>query len=149
MNEIEETIKLLGRTEATIKELLEMQENAKQFAKQCEAEINALCFELFHQPAEAIRQAKKKEEGAVTVPGDLLEVTSTKRKDVKWDQAELISIASQISQDGGNPYEYIDAKYSVKESKFSAWPSDIKEKFQKARHVDIKPETFKVKLVEV
>ena len=53
-------------------------------------------------------------------------------KKVEWNQDFL---AEKYKEIGKTAFEYIDVKYSVKESKYKAWPEAIKKEFDKARTV--------------
>lgn len=53
-------------------------------------------------------------------------------KTVTWDQDMLAGLYDEIGDTAG---EYIDVKYSVKESSYKSWPSNIKDSFTPARTV--------------
>lgn len=62
-----------------------------------------------------------------------IKVTVPKRVD--WDQAKLTGAVDTIKSWGEDPAEYVDAKISVQERKFDAWPSAIRDLFTPARTV--------------
>jgi len=74
--------------------------------------------------------------------GDI-DVVVTVGKSVSWDQDKLASVAGSIKNDWlSDPDEYIDTKRSVSETKYNAWPSEVREMFEPARTV--KPSSPKI-----
>jgi hypothetical protein len=57
------------------------------------------------------------------------------KKNVSWDQTEMRSAEGLLRDWGEDPSEYIDAKLSVAEAKWKAWPEIIKKLFIAARTV--------------
>lgn len=63
-----------------------------------------------------------------------LELNTPKR--VEWDQEQLAALQAVIRDEwNSDPAEFIEAKLSVKESKYKAWPSELKARFETARVV--------------
>lgn len=95
--------------------------------------------ELLHRKRSAIAQAyadKESQFGVIHLEeGEhRLDITTSQR--VEWDQEKLASLQQEIRKEWENdPAEYIDSKLSVKESKYKAWPSDLRSKFEPARTV--------------
>ena len=78
--------------------------------------------------------------GTATVDGAKFVISKT----VKWDQAGLKNIYEQIRAGNENPDEYIDLKLDVKESRYKAWPTPIRESFEPFRTVT--PSKIKIQL---
>ena len=58
------------------------------------------------------------------------------KKNVSWDQTEMKNAQGVLRDEWGeDPSEYIDAKLSVAESKWKAWPEKIQKLFIAARTV--------------
>jgi hypothetical protein len=66
-------------------------------------------------------------------------------KKVDWDNGKLETLYRSIQAVGENPAEYIEAKFTVAESKYKAWPEHIKNSFTPARTVKAGNPTFSFK----
>lgn len=62
-------------------------------------------------------------------------VKVTAPKKVTWDQDALRELSSSIAQAGEDPDEYIKVSFDVSETKYNAWPEDIRAAFEPARTV--------------
>ena len=95
--------------------------------------------ELLHRKRNAIAQAYTEKDSQFGVihleEGDYrLDITTTQR--VEWDQEKLSALQIEIRDEWkSDPAEFIDAKLGVKESKYKAWPSDLRARFEPARTV--------------
>lgn len=56
-------------------------------------------------------------------------------KYVSWNNDKLFDLAAEISEQGGDPLDWIDTKLSVSETKYKAMPDILKAKFEAARTV--------------
>ncbi|WP_337187562.1 hypothetical protein [Phenylobacterium sp.] len=101
--------------------------------------LRRLKDEYLHRKRDAVAKAyaeKGSQFGVVHIEeaGCKIDVTTAPR--VEWDQEELAKLVETIRDDwGSDPYEYIDRKLTIKESKYKAWPSDLKASFEPARTV--------------
>lgn len=103
---------------------------------------NLVRAEILNQMQDQINAAlKEKEEpfGSVNLDDDL---SINIPKKVKWDQNGLRQLWDDI---GETAFEYIEVEFGVKESKFKAWPSDIKNSFMPFRTVTPGAATIKLK----
>lgn len=94
---------------------------------------------LLDEVADQVReQLANKDYGAgtanVELEGYKIKVVIPKR--VKWDEAKLAVIYQNIAASGQNPDEYIDLSYSIKETKYTAWPEFVQKGFEEARTVE-------------
>lgn len=80
-------------------------------------------------------KAKDEPFGSVNIKIGKFKVCFDTPKKVTWDQEKLLAVYKQIEADGADPTEYVKAKYEVSETKYKAWPSNIKEYFVDARTV--------------
>jgi len=112
---------------------------AETRADEAARDLKQLKEELLPRKRNAIAQAyaaKDSQFGVVHLAQDgySLDITTSLR--VEWDQEKLAKLVDEIrDQWQSDPAEFIDAKLSVKESKYKAWPSDLKAKFEPARTV--------------
>ena len=95
--------------------------------------------ELLHRKRIAIREAylaKGDQFGVIHLEDGRYRLSITTSARIEWDQAKLTDLQREIREQWGNdPAEFIDAKLAVKESKYKAWPSDLRDKFEPARTV--------------
>jgi hypothetical protein len=56
-------------------------------------------------------------------------------KRVSWDQKQLAAIAQRIADSGDRVEDYLDIEFSVPESRFTNWPTSLREQFEPARTV--------------
>ena len=98
----------------------------------------------FEDSAKAQLMAQGKDTGTSHIFQDGFDVAVEIGKTVKWDQDKLAEITQRIAENGGDPGEYVDLKYSVSESKFKAWPENLRRSFEAARTV--KPGKPKISL---
>ncbi|MBF0160020.1 MAG: hypothetical protein HQL58_10920 [Magnetococcales bacterium] len=97
----------------------------------------------FNDQVNAIRQDNSKAYGVIRFSDGEIEVIVDRKKEVKWDQQKLATLASRIAADGDNPGEYIKTTLSVDERKYTAWPSYIRDIFEEARTVYSGRQTFR------
>ena len=76
-------------------------------------------------------------DGDVTVVADL-------PKKVEWDQRELAELVERIKSSGDDPRDYVEVSFRVSERKYSAWPTPIRNAFERARTVRTGKETFEL-----
>lgn len=118
-----------------VEAVLEAEANAETAAKL----LRQAKDELLHRKRNEVAAAyadKGSQFGVIHLEaGDYrLDVTTSQR--VEWDQEKLAELQGEIRDRWeGDPSEYIDTKLSVKESKYKAWPSDVRARFEPARTV--------------
>jgi hypothetical protein len=66
-------------------------------------------------------------------------------KKVEWDNQKLGELYSTILAAGENPEEYIEARYTISETKYKSWPEHIRNSFTPARTVKASNPTFSLK----
>ena len=119
--------------------------------EQVESEIKNLTFTKKRLVAQILERnqpeldalLKAKEEPYGDVSTDFFKVSYPKK--VEWDQKKLAEIAKEIQENGSYVSDYIKITYEVPESKWKAWPSEIKSEFEAARTVSRGNPSVKVK----
>jgi hypothetical protein len=123
------------------RELLEAILLAEEKAASHGREAKAAKEELLHRKRNAIAdayRAKDSQFGVIHLVEDGYSLDITTSQKVEWDQGKLAEIEKQIREEWlADPAEYIDKKLTVKESKYKAWPSDLRATFEPARTVKI------------
>lgn len=84
------------------------------------------------------REKQNKDYGIINFKINDVKIKHDRSKKVIWDQKILAQIRDKIKSHGSDPYEYINEKLDVSESKFKAWPEEIKNTFMPAR-IEKKP----------
>ena len=110
--------------------------------------LNGVLARRFSDRATAIRQESGKEFGVVRFHEDNVEVVTDVKKDVKWDQGQLVGIVQTIRNAGDNPAQYVKTTFDVSERKYTAWPDSIRRVFEPARTVKAGKPSFKLTLRE-
>lgn len=107
--------------------------------------------ELLHRKRNAIAEAysaKGDQFGVIHVDDGQYKLSITTSARVEWDQKQLAALATEIrDQWQADPAEYIESKFAVKESKYKAWPSDLRAKFEPARTVKAAAPSLAISLI--
>jgi len=123
---------------------------AEQLAR-TEEEIKNLTFtkkrivaQILERNAQVLEsKLKAKDEPYGDVSTEFFKVSYPKK--VEWDQKMLADLAKEIQEAGSYVSDYIKVSYEIVESKWKAWPSEIKAQFEKARTVSRGNPSVKVK----
>lgn len=130
-----------------VEAMLQAEEQADLHAKMAKAAKE----ELLHRKRNAIAEAysaKGDQFGVIHLEEGQFKLSITTSARVDWDQQQLAALASEIrDQWQADPAEYIESKLSVKESKYKAWPSDLRAKFEPARTVKAAAPSLAISLV--
>lgn len=80
------------------------------------------------------------------IDGDF-DIKVTVPKTVAWDQKRLADAIATIRDEwGSDPAEYVDTKLSVSETRYNAWPAEIRDLFTPARTVKAGKPKFEIAL---
>lgn len=120
--------------------LLNESEQLENEAKLKKVKATALLQSYHGSEFETLLKAKPEPFGVVNVMDGDFKVYATVDKKVTWDQ----DILAKLYESFDKPDEYIKVSFEVSEAKYKAWPSNIKERFIKARTV--KPGNMKITL---
>lgn len=110
-------------------------------------QLTAALDDLYGDTARAQLLEAGKDTGTIHLNDGDLAITAEIKKSVSWDQEQLAGIAQRIAQNGDDPAEYIDVKYTVSERKFAAWPETLRRPFEAARTIKSAKPTFRLALV--
>ncbi|ABK45413.1 hypothetical protein Mmc1_2922 [Magnetococcus marinus MC-1] len=117
---------------------------AEESAKLTKEFLEGVISRRYADKADLLRKEAGKDFGTVRfIDGDV-QVTAELPKRPHWDQKRLSDLFDRISKAGEDPNEYMDVDYKVPESKFKAWPSQIRSAFEGARTVKAGKPTFKL-----
>ena len=102
----------------------------------------------YKEQAATARLASGRDFGICHLSDGPLRITVDLPKKVNWDQAQLAKIAQRIAAAGDKVGDYIDTEYSIPESRFSAWPTTLKETFAKARTAKPGKASYRLAIVQ-
>ncbi len=95
--------------------------------------------------AATLRDTKGKETGTVSFESDGVTVRADLPQTVTWDAGILAEVANHIRDElHGDPAEYLETKYVVRESRFKAWPASLQALFMPARTTGRGRPTYKL-----
>ena len=118
--------------------LCEVHPNLQQlidWIKEAPAKVHAAMRLRYDQPERAARIIAGKDFGIVRFYDGPICVTVDAPKRVSWDQKQLAEMAKRIAISGDRVEDYLDIEFSVPESRFTNWPTALREQFAPARTV--------------
>lgn len=126
---------------AALKAILERADAHKKLAAQVASTVNAVVLDRY---ADKIVYPDNGTGTATVKDGDDT-IKFSCSKGVDWDQSFLASLIAEIATVWKeDPSEYVKTEYSVAESAYKAWPSDLRAKFEPAR--TMKPGKVSIKI---
>lgn len=125
-----------------IAKILDEASSLKDKAKILEAQAQGVLSDLYNSQLETKLKAKPEPYGTVNTVEDGFKIAANVEKKVTWDQDILARLYESLDK----PDEYIKVEFSLSEAKYKAWPSDIQQRFIKARTV--KPGNMKITLTK-
>ncbi len=111
-------------------------DEAVTYLKQLRAKLDAAKLQRFGEQARAALRESGRDFGTAHVNDGALHVRYELPKKVTWNQAILKEMAERIAASGEKVEDYIDVKLSVSESRYSNWPTTLREQFAAARTVE-------------
>lgn len=124
---------------APIRDFLEVERNVDEaiaFLKPQRAKLDAAKLQRFGEQARAALRESGRDFGTAHVNDGALHVRYELPKKVTWNQAILKEMTERIAASGEKVEDYIDVKLSVSESRYSNWPTTLREQFAAARTVE-------------
>lgn len=109
--------------------------------------LDGALLRRYGEAARQVRLAAGKDFGVVHLDDGPLRVTVDIPKRVTWDQTQLQGIAERIRAAGEDPAEYVETAYRVSESRYNAWPENIRGQFAQARTVKPGKPSFRLALL--
>lgn len=64
---------------------------------------------------------------------------------VAWDQTHLAAMAARIAKGGERVEAYLDITYDIPETRWSQWPSTLRDSFARARLATPGPPTYRLR----
>lgn len=122
-------------------------QTAQRQIKQAVDLVNAALDQRYGEQAAAERRASGKDFGVCHLTDGLLRITVEQPKRVAWDQQKLAALAARIAAAGENVSDFVDVEYSISESRYTNWPSTLKEQFADARTVKPGKPSYRIALV--
>ncbi|MEG3640700.1 hypothetical protein [Magnetococcus sp. PR-3] len=121
---------------------------AVEAAKLTKELLEGILTRRYAEKAALMRKEAGKDFGTVRfIDGDV-QVVAELPKRPQWDQKRLSDLFDRIHKAGEDPNEYLEVTYKVPESKFKAWPSQIRSAFEGARTVKPGKPSFKLSIPE-
>ncbi|PJK07640.1 hypothetical protein CO610_08290 [Lysobacteraceae bacterium NML95-0200] len=111
-------------------------DEAIAYLKQLRVKLDAAKLQRFGEQARAALRESGRDFGTAHVNDGALHVKYELPKKVTWNQAVLKEMAERIAASGEKVEDYIDVKLSVSESRYSNWPTTLREQFAAARTVE-------------
>lgn len=111
-------------------------DEAIAYLKQLRVKLDAAKLQRFGEQARAALRESGRDFGTAHVNDGALHVKYELPKKVTWNQAILKEMAERIVASGDKIEDYIDVKLSVSESRYSNWPTTLREQFASARTVE-------------
>ncbi|KOF54976.1 hypothetical protein AD428_00410 [Achromobacter sp. DMS1] len=111
-------------------------DEAIAYLKQLRVKLDAAKLQRFGEQARAALRESGRDFGTAHVNDGALHVKYELPKKVTWNQAILKEMAERIAASGEKVEDYIDVKLSVSESRYSNWPTTLREQFAAARTVE-------------
>lgn len=116
----------------------------KDMVKRLDAKFFKTMDGRYSAPANDLRKKLGKDTGTVRIDaGELVVITDLPKK-VTWNQAEMRKAQAVLVGWGEDPAEYITTELKVSETKYTAWPSKIRDQFTPARTLAVGKATFSI-----
>lgn len=114
--------------------LLEESEALSDHAKKVEDRLHAIMTRRYAERAAALRDGPH---GRVRIEDGGYVVQCDAPKRVNWDDKLVRAGVERVREWGDDPDEYVQIKHVVPETRYTAWPSRIREVFEPARTVSV------------
>ena len=121
-----------------VEQLYEVHLNLAQlvdWVKKAQAKTHGALQRRYVEREREARAEVGKDFGVVHFQDQSIRVTVDTPKRVSWDQKQLAAIAKRIADSGDRVEDYLDVEFSVSESRFTNWPTALREQFAPARTV--------------
>ena len=106
-----------------------------EWVKKAQAKTHNAMKRRYAEQERAARSEAGKDFGTVHFQDGPILVTVDTPKRVAWDQKQLAEMAKRIAASGDRIEDYLDVEFSVPESRFTNWPTALREQFAAARTV--------------
>ncbi len=106
-----------------------------EWVKKAQTKTHNAMKRRYSEQERAARSEAGKDFGTVHFQDGQIRVTVDTPKRVSWDQTQLAEMAKRIAASGDRVEDYLDVEFSVPESRFTNWPTALREQFSAARTV--------------
>ncbi len=121
-----------------VEQLYEVHHNLAQlidWVKAAQTKTHAALQRRYTELERTTRAQIGKDFGVVHLQDGAIRVTVDTPKRVSWDQKKLAAMAKRIAESGDRVEDYLDIDFSVPESRYTNWPTALREQFASARTV--------------
>jgi len=121
-----------------VEQLYEVHLNLAQlvdWVKKAQAKTHGALQRRYVEREREARAEVGKDFGIVHLQEERPRVTVDTPKRISWDQKQLAEMAKRIAASGDRVEDYLDVEFSVPESRFTNWPTALREQFAAARTV--------------
>jgi hypothetical protein len=121
-----------------VEQLYEVHLNLAQlvdWVRKAQAKTHAALQRRYTEREREARAQAGKDFGVVHLQDESIRITVDTPKRVSWDQKQLAAMAKRIADSGDRVEDYLDIEFSVPESRFTNWPTALREQFAPARTV--------------
>ncbi len=121
-----------------VEQLYEIHLNLAQlvdWVKKAQAKTHGALQRRYVEREREARAEVGKDFGVVHLQDESIRVTVDTPKRISWDQKQLAEMAKRIAASGDRVEDYLDVEFSVPESRFTNWPTALREQFAAARTV--------------
>ena len=121
-----------------VEQLYEVHLNLAQlvdWVRKAQAKTHAALQRRYTEREREARALAGKDFGVVHLQDESIRITVDAPKRVSWDQKQLAAMAKRIADSGDRVEDYLDIEFSVPESRFTNWPTTLREQFAPARTV--------------
>ena len=109
--------------------------------------LDGALLRRYGETARLVRLNAGKDFGVVHLDDGPLRVTVDVPKRVSWDQDKLGDLVTRIRAAGEDPAEYVETVLRVPESRYTAWPENLRAQFAHARTVKPGKASFRLALI--
>ena len=106
-----------------------------EWVRKAQAKTHNAMKRRYAEQERTARSEAGKDFGTVRFNDGLVRIAVDTPKRVSWDQKQLAAIAQRIADSGDRVEDYLDIEFSVPESRFTNWPTALREQFEPARTV--------------
>jgi hypothetical protein len=106
-----------------------------EWVRKAQAKTHNAMKRRYAEQERTARSEAGKDFGTVHFQDGPIRVSVDTPKRVAWDQKQLAEMAKRIAASGDRIEDYLDVEFSVPESRFTNWPTALREQFAAARTV--------------
>ncbi|MBV1833057.1 hypothetical protein [Novacetimonas pomaceti] len=121
-----------------------LQEDVAALQARAKSAVEKLHQVMLHNYGDTAEGERQGDFGTVRVHDDEYVVICDRPKAVTWDQRGLGQFVRELRAAGEDPAEYVQAKLTVPERRYCAWPQSIRDQVEAYRSVSGGRQTFRM-----